>query len=297
MAGRRPWIGTSWKMNKTRAEARVYAEHLRSAPVVRTAEAHLFVIPPFPSIADVADRLAGLPVTIGAQTMHWADAGPWTGEVSAPMIKDCGATLVELGHSERRTHFGETDDTVARKTEAALRHGLTALVCVGDTAEEHAAGRTAETLERQVRAALSRIDPARAGEVIIAYEPVWSIGEGGTPASPDFADQQQRLIKAVTQDAVGQDLRVLYGGSVNPGNARELASQPHIDGLFIGRSAWRSRRVPRHRGRCDGASAIIKGPHPSPPRGATFPGSGKERTASSAGSGQISVSAQSLLLP
>ena len=238
MARRRPWIGTSWKMNKTRAEARMFAQALADAPLARSADVQLFVIPPFPYIADVAERLSGLPVRVGAQTMHWADEGAWTGEISPLMVKDCGATLVELGHSERRTHFGETDETVALKTEAAIRHGLIALVCVGDTRAEVEAGRTADVLERQVKAALSRIDPARAGEVIIAYEPVWSIGEGGTPATPEFADRQQRMIKDVTRSAVGQELLVLYGGSVNPGNAGALAAQPHIDGLFIGRSAW-----------------------------------------------------------
>ncbi len=175
---------------------------------------------------------------VGAQTMHWADAGAWTGEVSPLMVKDCGATLVEIGHSERREHFGETDETVAKKVEAAMRHGLLALVCVGDTRAEYAAGETAMVLARQVRAALSRIDPAAAARVVLAYEPVWSIGEGGTPADPGFADEQQRLIKTVTQEAVGRELEVLYGGSVNPGNAVGLARRPHVDGLFIGRSAW-----------------------------------------------------------
>ena len=234
----RPWIGTSWKMNKVRAEARAYARALAASPLVTTAAAQLFVIPPFPSLADVAGILAGTGVIVGAQNMHWANAGAWTGEVSPLMVKDCGATLVEIGHSERREHFGETDETVARKVEAATRHGLVALVCIGDTRAEHAAGETAAVLARQVRAALSRIEPAAAGRVVLAYEPVWSIGEGGTPADPGFADEQQRLVKSVTREVVGRELDVLYGGSVNPGNAVGLASQPHIDGLFIGRSAW-----------------------------------------------------------
>ena len=241
MGRKRPWIGTSWKMHKTRSEAQAYAQELSASPLGRTDAAQLFIIPPFPWIADVAARLAGLPIKVGAQTMHWADEGAWTGEISPLMIKDCGATLVELGHSERRTHFNETDETVALKTAAAIKHGLTALVCVGDTREEVDAGRTAEVLERQVKAALSLIHPSQAGGVIIAYEPVWSIGEGGTPAAPDFADRQHEMIKAVTRAVVGQDLPVLYGGSVNPRNACDLAAQPHIDGLFIGRSAWQAR--------------------------------------------------------
>ena len=132
-----PWIGTSWKMNKTRAEAMIFADGLAASSFASTDACQAFVIPPFPYISEVASRLAKTRVKIGAQNMHWADSGAWTGEISPVMIKDCGATLVELGHSERRTHFGETDKTVALKVEAALRHQLTALVCIGDTRAEY----------------------------------------------------------------------------------------------------------------------------------------------------------------
>ncbi len=234
------WIGTSWKMNKRRAEARAYAETLAASPYAHEQGPQLFVIPPFTAVAEVAQRLAETRVTVGVQNIHWAEAGPWTGEISAGMAADCGATLAEIGHSERRTHFGETDETVALKVEAALRHGLTPLVCVGDTREEHDAGRTADALARQVRAAVSRLTPGDAGRVVIAYEPVWSIGEHGTPAEPGFADEQHARIKAVLGDVTGREPRVLYGGSVNPGNCLALAARPHIDGLFIGRSAWQA---------------------------------------------------------
>jgi triosephosphate isomerase len=232
------WIGTSWKMNKVRAEAKSFANALKASPFANTTMTQPFVIPPFPYIAEVADILKDTRVKIGAQNMHWEEQGPWTGEVSATMIKDCGATMVELGHSERRSFFNETDETVALKVKAALRHGLLALVCIGDTKAEYDAGRTAEVLEKQTRAALSHVGKAAIGNVIFAYEPVWSIGEGGTPASPDFANEQHKRIKAVTAVAAGTELPVLYGGSVNPQNCRDLASQSHIDGLFIGRSAW-----------------------------------------------------------
>ena len=232
------WIGTSWKMNKLRAEARAFAEALVGADLARNTAAQLFVIPPFTAVAEVAGLLAGTRVRVGVQNVHWAEAGAWTGEISAPMAADCGATIAEIGHSERRTYFGETDETVSMKVAAALRHGLTPLVCVGDTRDEHDAGRTAEALERQVRAAVSRISRAEAERVVIAYEPVWSIGEGGTPAEPGFADAQHARIKATLAEVTGHELRVLYGGSVNPGNCVALAAKPHIDGLFIGRSAW-----------------------------------------------------------
>jgi L-erythrulose 1-phosphate isomerase len=233
------WIGTSWKMNKTRDEARAFATTLAAAPIIRDARVQPFVIPPFTSISDVADLLATTRVRVGAQNMHWADAGAWTGEISPLMIKDAGATLVELGHSERRTHFGESNATVSLKVAAALKHGLTPLICIGDTRADFDAGQTADVLARQVAAALAKIAPEHRTETILfAYEPVWSIGEGGTPAEPGFVNEQHVLIKALTQRIMGRVLPVLYGGSVNPANCRELASQSNVDGLFIGRSAW-----------------------------------------------------------
>ena len=233
-----PWIGTSWKMNKLRAEAQTFARELATSAVAQTQSCQPFVIPPFPYIAEVAQLLADTKVKVGAQNMHWAGQGAWTGEISPLTVKDCGATLVELGHSERRTHFGETDETVALKTQAALKHGLTALVCIGDTKAEYDAGQTAAALERQVRGLLKYVTKEAKGKVIIAYEPVWSIGEGGIPATPEFANEQHIKIAELVESLTGGGLPILYGGSVNPQNCVALASQSHIDGLFIGRSAW-----------------------------------------------------------
>ena len=233
-----PWIGTSWKMNKTRAEALVFAETLQASPAANTTAAQPFVIPPFPYIRDVAETLRGTRVKIGAQNMHWDDQGAWTGEISPLMIMDCGASMVEAGHSERRTFFNETDETVALKVKAALKHGLLALICIGDTKSEYEAGRTSEVLERQTRKALAHVGREAPGKVVFAYEPVWSIGEGGVPADPDFANAQHERIKLVTADVAGEPLPVLYGGSVNRQNCVGLAGKSHIDGLFIGRSAW-----------------------------------------------------------
>lgn len=236
---KRPFIGTSWKMNKTRAEAKEFCETLSASDWARSEEAHLFVIPSFTVLTAVADALAGTKVTVGAQNAHWEDAGAWTGEISVPQVKDAGGALVEIGHSERRTFFGETDETVARKTAAAVRHGLTALVCIGDTREEYAGGHTAAVLKRQTEAALCQVDwSIGAPDVILAYEPVWSIGEGGTPADPAFADEHQARVKAIARAAAGRDFAVLYGGSVNRGNCVDLIGRENIDGLFIGRSAW-----------------------------------------------------------
>ena len=235
-----PWIGTSWKMNKTRAEAREFARILKASPYALSPEFQPFVIPPFTAIADVAGELAHTRIKVGAQNMHWADHGAWTGEISASMIIDSGATLVEIGHSERRQHFGETDETVALKTQAALKHGLTALVCIGDSQVDYAAGKTAQVLDAQVRALLKYVGAVALGQVIIAYEPIWSIGEGGTPASPEFANEQHRKLNDLILSLIGGSLPILYGGSVNLDNCVELAAQSHINGLFIGRAAWQA---------------------------------------------------------
>ncbi len=238
MSNKKPWIGTSWKMNKLRADAHAFVDAVLASSVAQQQKALPFVIPPFPYISDVSERLRGTQFQVGAQNMHWADAGAWTGEVSPLMIKDCGATLVEIGHSERRTFFGETDETVALKTQTALKHGLTALVCIGDTKAEFDSGETAAALERQVRGLLKYVASDAIGKVLIAYEPVWSIGEGGIPATPEFANLQHQKIADLVLSITGGTLPILYGGSVNPGNCVELAAQSHIDGLFIGRSAW-----------------------------------------------------------
>jgi triosephosphate isomerase len=231
------WIGTSWKMNKRLAEGRAFAEALARAP--DDPRIRRFVIPPFTLVREVKAMLADTTVSVGAQNMHWADDGAWTGEVSAPMLVDCGLDLVELGHSERREHFGETDETVGLKTEAAIRHGLTPLICIGETLAERQAGRAAQVLETQVRGALSKLAGAgRDAPVLLAYEPVWAIGANGIPATSDYADERQAEIIAVAEDVLGRRIPCLYGGSVNPGNAAELITCPHVDGLFIGRSAW-----------------------------------------------------------
>jgi triosephosphate isomerase len=155
------------------------------------------------------------------------------------MLKDCALDIVELGHSERREHFGETDETVGLKTEAAVRHGLIPLICIGETLPEREAGRAAEVLEAQVRGALSKLtEDQKASPILLAYEPVWAIGVNGIPATSDYADARQAEIIAVAQDVLGRKVPCLYGGSVNPENCEELISCPHIDGLFIGRSAW-----------------------------------------------------------
>ncbi|WP_102784326.1 triose-phosphate isomerase [Thalassospira sp. GB04J01] len=231
------WIGTSWKMNKTLPEALSWAKGLASADLSPSIQT--FVIPPFTATRQVKDMLAKTSVLVGAQNMHWAVQGAWTGEISAPMLVECGLDLVELGHSERRAHFNETDETVGLKTEAAVQHGLIPLICIGETLEDREKGRASEVLAKQVRGALSKLtDCQKAAEIWLAYEPVWAIGENGIPATSDYADARQAEIIKVAEDVLGRRVPCLYGGSVNPGNCAELITCPHVDGLFIGRSAW-----------------------------------------------------------
>ncbi|KQX60296.1 MULTISPECIES: triose-phosphate isomerase [Ensifer] len=233
------WVGTSWKMNKTLAEAMVFADGLAAADASRDERIQRFVIPPFTAVREVKARLSGTSVKVGAQNMHWDDAGAWTGEVSPLMLADCNLDVVELGHSERREHFGETDRTVGLKTAAAVRHGLVPLICIGETLSEREAGEADQVLKRQVEGALALLEgAAKKATILLAYEPVWAIGVNGIPATADYADERHKRIAEVAEAALGRRVPVLYGGSVNPGNCEELITQAHIDGLFIGRSAW-----------------------------------------------------------
>ena len=239
MSERQFWIGTSWKMNKTLAEALHFARGLAAADAARHPRIQRFVIPPFTAMREVKAMLAATSVKVGAQNMHWADAGAWTGEISPLMLRDCNLDLVELGHSERREFFNETDETVGLKTEAAIRHGLTPLICIGETLAQRQEGRAAEVLAAQVRGALGKLEGAqKSAPILLAYEPVWAIGVNGIPATSDYADARQAEIIAVAQEVLGRRIPCLYGGSVNPDNCAELVACPHIDGLFIGRSAW-----------------------------------------------------------
>ncbi|MFZ3584024.1 triose-phosphate isomerase [Loktanella sp. DJP18] len=236
MTGKQVWIGTSWKMNKTFDEAHAFADGLTPEGDQRIQR---FVIPPFTVLKMVTSLLEDSDVKVGAQNMHWNDAGAWTGEISPVMLKDCDAQIVELGHSERRAHFGETDETVGLKTAAAVRHGLIPLICIGETKADRDGGCADAVLATQVRGAFARLTgDQKDAQILLAYEPVWAIGAGGEPATPDYADARHAEIAQVARDCLGRDVPCLYGGSVNSDNCADLITQPHIDGLFIGRSAW-----------------------------------------------------------
>jgi triosephosphate isomerase len=229
-------------MNHLLAETEAYVRALRELVEAKNPKFQVFIVPPFTVLRRACELLKGSPVKVGAQNMHWEDGGAFTGEISPLMVRDCGAHLVELGHSERRAQFGETDFTVNQKVLAALKHGLNPLVCVGETASEKSFGVARESVVRQVKIALRDVPEDRVGELILAYEPVWAIGESGTPAEPGYANSIQGFIRETVSELYGEtparQVPVLYGGSVNTENAAPFVREPEIDGLFVGRAAW-----------------------------------------------------------
>ena len=228
------WAGTSWKMNGLIPFARDYASRLASQPADRWNGVQPFVIPSSTALAAVHDALGDLSgVMLGAQNAHWEDSGAWTGEVSVPQIADAGAQIVELGHSERREYFGETDRTVNLKVKAVMRHGLRPLICIGEPESTLQAGTSSDYISHQVEAALDGI-PDTTG-VLLAYEPIWAIGDSGREPRPD--DIADGLSVLATQFGASVE-GILYGGSVNAGNAAEVLALPGVGGLFVGRSAW-----------------------------------------------------------
>ena len=234
---RRKIIAANWKMNMTLSEADSYLESFL-LEVANENGVDIVLIPPFTALARVSEKLSQVQnVKLGAQNMHYEKSGAFTGEVSAPMLRELFARYVVLGHSERRTLFGETDELVNRKTKAALAAALTPIVCIGETLAERDAGRVEEVLERQLAGSLADLTPEQLADVVIAYEPVWAIGTGRT-ASPQQAEDAHAYIRtklAVLSDAeTAGKVRIQYGGSVKPGNTAELMAQPDIDGALVG---------------------------------------------------------------
>ena len=226
-------------MTKTQAEARAYVDELATYDLPDGVQP--FLLPPLTALAAVRDRLpAGSPVLLGVQNAHWVPDGEVTGEISMAMAADAGAQLVEIGHSDRRASFGESDLTVARKVRAAIAHGLTPLVCVGEPGTIRQAGQAEEHVATQVTAALSQLAPSEVGQVIVAYEPVWAIGTAGRPAHPgEVAPVLARIAAVVAaRSEISTARAVLYGGSVDVANAPGFLAIPQVDGLFVGRAAW-----------------------------------------------------------
>ncbi|MCS6969762.1 MAG: triose-phosphate isomerase [Planctomycetota bacterium] len=233
---RRPLIAGNWKLHLTVAESTALAAAVAQGLAQSPTAAEVVVCPTALAVAPVAATLAQSPVGVGVQHAHWEDKGAFTGEISMPLAKAAGARFVIIGHSERRQYFGESDATVNKRLAAALKHGLTPIVCIGETLEERQAGRLQEVLERQVRGALAGFTAEQLRPLVIAYEPVWAIGTGvvATTAQAQEAHAFVRgLLRAVVGD-LADEIRIQYGGSVKPDNARDLLAQPDVDGALVG---------------------------------------------------------------
>lgn len=230
---RKPIIAGNWKMNKTAAEAKTLIEELK--PLVARARAEVVVCVPFTDLEVVGEALAGSKIHLGAQNVAWADKGAFTGEISAAMLKELGVEYVIIGHSERRQYFGETDESVNKRIKQALVNDLKPIVCVGETLTEREKNRTKRVLKKQVVGALEGIEDL--SDVVIAYEPVWAIGTGKTATKEDAnltIGYIRRVVSQLYGKEVAKTLRIQYGGSMNPGNAKELMSMRNIDGGLIG---------------------------------------------------------------
>jgi triosephosphate isomerase len=233
---RRKLIAANWKMYKTPEQTRDFFRDF--LPLVSQHDRdEVAVFPPFVNLAAAVEASRSTGVAIGGQNMYWEKEGAFTGEISCGMLLAVGCTHVIIGHSERRQYFGETDDTVNQKLKAALEAGLTPIVCVGEVLEEREAGLTEDVLRRQCLRAFHAISGRKAGKLVIAYEPVWAIGTGKT-ATPQLASEAHQLIRSEAGKALGDELannlRILYGGSVKPDNAKSLMSEEEIDGALVG---------------------------------------------------------------
>ena len=231
-----PIIAGNWKMYKTISQALELVRGIKYS-IVSPGDVEVVVAPPFSALYPVIGECKDSYIGVAAQNIHWEDEGAFTGEVSGLFLKDMGCEWVIIGHSERRQYFGETDDSVSRKTAAALKHNLAPIVCVGETLGERESGDTFGVLERQLGAGLPSIAADQAKKLVIAYEPVWAIGTGKN-ATPDQAEEVHLFIRKFLAEMFGPDtaqtVRILYGGSVKPENAKELMKQQNIDGALVG---------------------------------------------------------------
>lgn len=247
---RKPIIAGNWKLNNTTKEA-IELATLLNRELGDITEVDVVVCPVFTSLSDVHDILLDSNIALGAQNVYWEDAGAFTGEVSAPLLKDLGVQYVIVGHSERRQFFNETDATVNKRIKAALAHDLTPIVCVGEVLKEREANQTFNVIKTQVHGVFSGITAEQIEKCVIAYEPVWAIGTGKT-ATPAQAQEVHKFIRGLLvelyDEDVAQTLRIQYGGSVKPDNSGELMGQPDIDGALVGGASLKA----------DAFSAIVK---------------------------------------
>lgn len=233
---RRPVIAGNWKMYKTAEEALAFFQAFEPL-VAASKHCDIIVAPPFTALAAAVESTRGSSIAVAAQNLHWEREGAFTGEVSARMLVEIGCRAVIIGHSERRQFFGETDDSVHRKTKAALEAGLTPIVCVGELLAEREGNLTQAVLKRQFEGGFAALTPAEFSRILIAYEPVWAIGTGRT-ATPEIAAEAHRYLRSLAAaqftSELASALRILYGGSVKPENIEGLMAQDEIDGALVG---------------------------------------------------------------
>ncbi len=233
---RHPFIAGNWKMFKTVHEAVVYVKEFRSL-VKDIEDVEIVVAPTFTAVHACAEAARNTRVGIAAQNLHWEREGAFTGEISGPMIKEAGAEYVIIGHSERRTLFGETDETVNRKVRAAIAANLIPIACIGETLAEREAGATLSVLDRQIKGGFDGITGEQVGALVIAYEPVWAIGTGRTATAGQAQEAHAHIRQRLRQwfgGAAADECHVIYGGSVKPDNTKELVGQPDVDGALVG---------------------------------------------------------------
>ena len=229
-----PFIAGNWKMFKTGHEAVAFISEFRGL-IKDVAGRQVALAAPATALERAAKAAEGSGIIIGAQNLHWEPQGAFTGEISAAMIKETGATMVIIGHSERRAYFGDTDEWVSEKLAAASGAGLLAVVCVGETLSERESGQTFQVLETQLKGSLAGFDAAKAADLIVAYEPVWAIGTGKTATAAEAQETHAYIRGALGRLGLPADsLRILYGGSVKPENAAQLMGEKDIDGLLVG---------------------------------------------------------------
>jgi triosephosphate isomerase (TIM) len=233
---RHPFIAGNWKMFKTVHDTVVYVKEFRSL-VKDLEDIEIVIAPPFTAVFAAAEAARNSNIGVAAQNLHWEREGAFTGEVSGPMIKEAGAEYVIVGHSERRTLFGETDQSVNRKIGAAIAAGLVPIVCIGETLAEREAGETLSVLDRQIKAGFDGITGEQVGALVIAYEPVWAIGTGRTATADQAQDAHAHIRQRLRQwfgAPAADECHVIYGGSVKPDNTKELLAQPDVDGALVG---------------------------------------------------------------
>ena len=233
---RRPIIAGNWKMNNTIADTKALVKDL--IPLVKDAKCDVVICTPYTDLAAAVEATAGTNIKVGAENVHWAEKGAFTGEISAKMLVELGVEYVIIGHSERRQYFGETDETVNMRVKAALAAGLKPIICVGELLEERESGKTEEVVTRQTRAAFKDIEKSELDNIVIAYEPVWAIGTGKTATAQDANDTikviRDTMAELYCPKCAEEKVRIQYGGSMNPKNASELMAMPEIDGGLIG---------------------------------------------------------------